>query len=370
MAEHTRTMIQGEKTEYLLTDEHIGGGAFGSVWKGYIKDDEKTPVAIKVIIPRPPITDKEKEIIRSEVRVMQKLSLFPNCFPEIVCMYDYIEEENVSYIIMELMTGGTLYDIDRKDQNAIRICLYDLAKGLVFMHQHGIIHRDIKPANVLINKDGIAKIADLGMSCSVLLESGILPCDDVSGTETYLDPRFYFTGIDALKTATFKSDIFSLGQTMYEVMTGKEPIQFARKSREEMGKLYEEARNTLSNLEYKDKLVISLVEKMLDPINGGNRPTAEDIVASLKAGTLVETKQVPRAPTTFNKPKLYVVALVFEQAKSAYEEEQEELEDMGIESDFSEHVKMAIRQVTDKGITIPPGTKEKVLVLWESLKKK
>lgn len=364
-------IIHGKNGDYAVSKKYLGGGSFGAVWNGYrIKDN--LPVAVKIIRPRLQMDEKHKQIIRSEVKILEKLSMFPKCFPQIVCMYDYIEDKGDKfYIVMELLEGGRINQTTHTLKELTQY-LYDLAKGLSFMHEHGIIHRDIKPDNVLIDQKGMAKLVDLGVGCSIQKEEEMLSCDDVSGTARYLDPRFYLKREEQLKTAGSKSDIFSLGQTIYSTLLNDDPLVFVHKSRDEMLEIYQLARDYLSEYQDKNPLLIALLEKMLDPINGENRPSAKEIIASLENGELtkVEVKSQILLKPNPSKPSLDMVALVLAQAKSLQEDSllMAGSGEVITDDDFRDYIKMAIKQIDQKKLDLPIGIEEKVLLRYQGEK--
>ncbi len=148
--------------------------------------------------------------------------------PAIVAVYDTGEAETptgpLPYIVMEYVDGVTLRDIVHTDgpmppQRAIEI-IADACQALNFSHQHGIIHRDVKPANIMISKTGAVKVMDFGIA-RALADGGnsVTQTAAVIGTAQYLSPE-QARG----ETVDARSDVYSLGCVLYEILTGEPPF--------------------------------------------------------------------------------------------------------------------------------------------------
>ena len=141
--------------------------------------------------------------------------------PHIVTIYDVGEDHGLSYIAMEFLDG---YDLSRHAvkgrllpiRQIIRI-VANVAEALGYAHSHGVVHRDIKPANLMLLKEGAVKVADFGVARA--MASSKTKAGVIKGTPFYMSPE----QIMGLKVDG-RSDIFSLGVVMYELLTGVQPF--------------------------------------------------------------------------------------------------------------------------------------------------
>ena len=195
----------------------IGEGGMANVYLGYdsILDRE---VAIKVL--RGDLSDDDK-FIRRFKREAQSASLLNH--PNIVQIYDVGEDEGNFYIVMEYVNGKTLKQlIKRRGHLSIPEVIditNQLTDGLAHAHDSYIIHRDIKPQNIMILDDGMVKITDFGIAMA-LNASELTQTNSVMGSVHYLPPEQA-----AGKGSTIKSDIYSLGILMYEMLAGTMPFR-------------------------------------------------------------------------------------------------------------------------------------------------
>ncbi len=177
----------------------------------------KRYVAVKVL--RDEFTTDEEFIRRFNTEAQSAASL---THPNIVSIFDVGIEENVYYIVMELVQGKTLKEIINEDgvlpwKWSVNIAI-QVASALEMAHKNNIIHRDIKPHNIIITEDGIAKVTDFGIAKAVS-NSTITAFGATIGSVHYFSPEHARGGYtDA------KSDIYSLGVVMYEMLTGRVPF--------------------------------------------------------------------------------------------------------------------------------------------------
>ena len=196
--------------------EKIGNGGMATVYKA-LDQVLNRYVAIKVL--REEFTTDEEFIKRFNAEAQSAARL---THPNIVSVFDVGQEYNIYYIVMELIQGKTLKQIIEEDgclpyRWAINIAT-QIASALEMAHKNHIIHRDIKPHNIMITEDGVAKVTDFGIAKAVS-NSTITAFGTTLGSVHYFSPEHARGGYtDA------KSDLYSLGVVMYEMLTGKVPF--------------------------------------------------------------------------------------------------------------------------------------------------
>jgi len=209
-------MVIEKLGRYVIVEE-IGQGAMGVVYKAVDPLIDRT-VAIKTInldLSKEELENFEKRFQR-EVQSAGKLN-----HPNIVTVYDVGRTEGVAYMAMEFLEGKELREILDSGVvlpiEKIAHIASQVAEGLGFAHERGIVHRDVKPANVMVMKNGLVKITDFGiaqMSSASRTMSGM-----VMGSPKYMSPeQVVGQAVDG------RSDIFSLAVVLYEMLTGKAPF--------------------------------------------------------------------------------------------------------------------------------------------------
>lgn len=196
----------------------LGSGGMGIVYKGWDPAINRE-VAIKGVRKYSLPEDERESVLtrfRQEAQAVGRL-----VHPRIVQIYDFIEDENAAYIIMELVHGKTLSQhlaaMEVFGLREIAQIITQTLDGIGYAHAQGVVHRDMKSANVMINNDGRIKINDFGIAridTSTLTKVG-----DLIGTPSYMSPE-QFTGAEVDKS----SDLYSIGVIAYELLTGRKPF--------------------------------------------------------------------------------------------------------------------------------------------------
>ncbi len=196
--------------------ERLGGGGMSVVWKAYDLVLDRN-VALKVLRPEMSEDDEFISRFRREAQSVASLS-----HPNIVSIYDVGEDSGLYFIVMELVEGETLRDrLKARGRLPVSEALEITSKicqGLGHAHARRIIHRDIKPQNILITPQGDVKVADFGIARAL---GGVSTTsrDVVIGSAPYLSPEQAKNG-----TVSVRSDLYSLGVVLYEMLTGKPPF--------------------------------------------------------------------------------------------------------------------------------------------------
>jgi serine/threonine-protein kinase len=219
-----RPIVEAERSGQKIPGYKIlgklGAGAMASVFKARQLSLDRL-VAIKVL-PRK-FTSNQQFIERfyAEGRAAAQLN-----HPNIVQAYDVGKAGEYHYFVMEFVDGRTAYDDIAKnkrysEKDAIEVAL-QIAESLQHAHERGLIHRDVKPKNIMLTKEGVAKLADMGLARAISdKEAAEAEAGKAFGTPYYISPE----QIRGEKNITPAADIYSLGATLYHMVTGQVPFE-------------------------------------------------------------------------------------------------------------------------------------------------
>lgn len=236
-AEHHLHLKQGEKASKVHVtagvhqlkkcydiDRHVlGKGAFGKVYKGVDRNCPENQVAIKVL-SKDKMSTKDLATVMDEVDLLRKVD-----HPNIVEYFETYDDKHYLYLVMELCTGGELFDshedcvkegkpyTERRAADVILKCL----QALQHCHALGITHRDIKPENIMFGRDGEVRLVDFGLAKDTPMHM-----KSYAGTPYFMAPEVLNGDY------THKCDIWSLACVLYMLMVGKLP--FTGSSRNEV----------------------------------------------------------------------------------------------------------------------------------------
>lgn len=207
--------IIGKSLGQFRIVERIGAGGMAAVFKAYQPTLDRY-VAVKVLPAyhaRDPVFVKRFE---QEARSVAKLA-----HPNIVQIHDFGEQDNITYIVMEYVDGGTLKDRLKRALSVPEAAdfIIQAAEGLDCAHRNGIIHRDVKPANMLLRKDGYLLLSDFGIAKILEGTTNLTRVGTGIGTPQYMSPE-QGTG----QAVDRRSDIYSLGIVFFHCLTGRVPF--------------------------------------------------------------------------------------------------------------------------------------------------
>lgn len=202
-------------------ERELGRGGMGVV---FLAEDTRLErrVALKFLPVQAALDASLRERFRREARAAGRLH-----HPNIVAVHGLGEQEGLLYLILQYVEGLGLdrvarsSDLDPKDVARLGV---DLADALSYAHSHGIVHRDVKPANVLVDGEGMVHITDFGL-CELRGEEQLTRTDAVLGTPRYMAPE------QLLGRSSAQSDVYGLGATLYEALTGRPPYDDERSGR-------------------------------------------------------------------------------------------------------------------------------------------
>src|ERR687887_2873065 len=233
-------------------------------------------VALKVLHPHFTEDEQYVERFRREARAVASLS-----HPNIITILDRGEDEGRQFLVFELVEGRTLKEVLEEEgrlpvPQALEIAL-QVARGLAFAHEHGLVHRDVKPQNVILNGDGRAKVTDFGIARSRDIQ-GVTQTGMVLGTSNYVAPEQAQGG--KVDRAT---DVYSLGVVLFELLTGEVPFPGESFVAVAMRHVNEPAPSVLERRPDAPARVAHAVARALEKDPAARFPTMDAFAAELEA---------------------------------------------------------------------------------------
>jgi serine/threonine protein kinase len=274
-------------------EELVGHGGMSSVYKARDALLERH-VALKILHEQYSTDEDFVERFKREARSVAQLQ-----HPNIVTVIDRGEEDGRQYIVFEYIEGENLKEhVVRKGRLDVREALEiadEVARGLAFAHEQGLIHRDVKPQNVLLNGDGRAKVTDFGIARTLDVD-GMTQTGTVLGTSNYIAPE-QASGqpVDA------HSDVYALGAVLYELLAGEVPFPGESFVAVAMKHMHEPAPNLLDVRRDVPLRVAAAVDRALEKDPEQRFPTMDAFAAELEA-CLAELDEGPDGDKTMVIP--------------------------------------------------------------------
>jgi len=270
-------VVVGETiAERYELEEVVGQGGMSTVYKAHDSLLERN-VALKVLHQQYNEDEDFVERFKREARSVAQLQ-----HPNIVTVIDRGEEAGRQYIVFEFIDGENLKELvvrkGRLDlRDALEIAL-EVARGLAFAHDHGLVHRDVKPQNVLLNGDGRAKVTDFGIARSLDVDHGMTQTGAILGTSNYIAPE-QASGqpVDA------HTDVYSLGIVLYEMLTGELPFPGESFVAVAMKHIQEPAPNVLDVRGDVPLRVAEMIDRALEKDPEHRFPTMDAFAAEIEA---------------------------------------------------------------------------------------
>lgn len=281
----------------------LGRGGMGMVYEGRDEALERS-VAIKLITPELCLYPEVYDRFRTEARAAARLN-----HPNIVNVYEFGDDVAEPYLVMEFVEGQDLSSLIKQKGplqaaevvGIVRQCALALSKATIA----NLVHRDIKPSNLLLTKDGVVKVMDFGLS--KLLDSGtsLTNSGAMMGTPDYMSPE-QAKG----EKLDFRTDIYSLGCTMYALLAGKKPFH----SESLPGMIHQHINSALPipaawRTFYQGRLV-ALMEKMCAKKRENRPQTWDEIVRELDSMTAAGSKPVAESGKSNRWPSGMIIGIV------------------------------------------------------------
>lgn len=266
----------------------LGRGGMGTVYRAHDPDIDRD-VAIKLMSAAFAANEPARKRFQAEGRAAGQLA-----HPNVVAIYDVGVFNNLPYLVMEYVTGGSVEELvadgRRVDPQRATEILADACAGLAAAHMAGLVHRDVKPANLMIDADGTVKVADFGLARAP--QSGdprLTQASRIVGTPFFMSPE-QCSGheLDA------RSDIYSLGATYFALLTGVSPFESAGSMMDILAAhLHEETPQVHHSVPDAPQACTRLIERAMAKSPDDRYPSADDLLIDAEA--LAEMLADPRS---------------------------------------------------------------------------
>lgn len=290
-------MIPTDILNYRIV-RHLGSGGMGSVYLA-VNTNIDQQVAIKVLRPEVARNAALRARFKQEAEMLCSLD-----HPGIVKFLNYVETAEGVFLIMEYVKGMTLEDFISKKNGLIveskaytLIC--EILDAFAYAHSKGIVHRDIKPANIIIQDDGHIKIMDFGIA-QIVSEANVTDSKAIMGTPAYMSPeQIYGKDIDA------RSDIYSIGVLIHNMLTGRAPYDSTLLTAQEIKRrvVKDNMPRMVEIYPYISDKIQAVVDKATQKVPEARYQSCQEMKSAVKKAI---------APDPISKPLLYggIVAAV------------------------------------------------------------
>lgn len=283
-------MIPTDILNYRIV-RHLGSGGMGSVYLA-VNTNIDQQVAIKALRPEVAKNAALRARFKQEAEMLCSLD-----HPGIVKFLNYVETTEGVFLIMEYVKGMTLEDFINKKNGLIveskaypLIC--EILDAFAYAHSKGIVHRDIKPANIIIQDDGHIKIMDFGIA-QIVSEANVTDSKSIMGTPAYMSPeQIYGKDIDA------RSDIYSIGVLIHNMLTGRAPYDSTLLTAQEIKRriVRDNMPRMAESYPYISEKIQSVVDKATQKVPEARYQSCLEMKSAVKKAI---------APDPISKPLLY-----------------------------------------------------------------
>jgi len=285
------TISPGENVGPYRIVEQLGSGGMATVYKGYQPSLDRY-VALKVMHPMFKGNPQFFERFKREARIVAKLE-----HPNIIPIHDFNEHKGEPYLVMRYVEGDTLkphMEGQPMPADEVLRVIRPVCSALNYAHSQGVLHRDIKPSNIMVTTDGSIFVTDFGLARMVEAGESTLSQDMMVGTPQYISPE----QAQGVKELDGRTDIYSLGVVLYEMLTGRVPFS----ADTPFATVHDHIYTPLPPPSSVNPNISPAVERMLlkalakDP--GDRYPTAKDLLEAVESSLEAQVTQLPPVAKT------------------------------------------------------------------------